>query len=159
MTSLATLHEMIQIVNHWDNDHLHCFHIYALGYGISYEGGLDFRKNAYKIFLDDFNFSAGDKFHYEYNFSAPYIVDIRIEAITEINESENNKKILCIQGNGMPGVTKSELSHVYFRILEKLANMKPHAKLKKLLPLIEKFQEMRFSRQQMNQRFLSELTS
>ncbi len=159
ITSLATLHEMIQIVNHWDNDHLHCFHIYAVDYGISYAGGLDFRKNAYKVFLDNFDFSIGDKFYYEYNFSEPYIVDIRIEAITEKNEeNKNNKKIMCVQGNGMPDITKLDVSHAYFKVLKTIAKMKSHTKLTKFLSLIEKFKETQFNRKRINQRLLSEIT-
>ena len=34
-TSLADLHHMIQIVNGWDDDHLHCFHIYGKDYGVN----------------------------------------------------------------------------------------------------------------------------
>ena len=61
-TSLAQLHHIIQIVNHWDDEHLHQFHIYGKNYGISYLGGIAFADNAYKIFFDDFNFDTGDKF-------------------------------------------------------------------------------------------------
>jgi len=35
-TSLADLHHIIQIAMSWDNDHLHCFHIYGEDYGISW---------------------------------------------------------------------------------------------------------------------------
>ena len=35
-TSLATLHDAIQIANGWDNEHLHLFHIYGVNYGIRY---------------------------------------------------------------------------------------------------------------------------
>ncbi|WP_275366918.1 hypothetical protein [Xenorhabdus bovienii] len=50
------------------DDHLHQFHIYGKNYGISYSGGIAFPYNPYKITLDDFEFDAGDRFTYEYNF-------------------------------------------------------------------------------------------
>ena len=41
-TSLAKLHNIIQIAYNWDNEHLHKFHIYGKDYGISYVGGISF---------------------------------------------------------------------------------------------------------------------
>ena len=63
----------------WDNDHLHCFHIYGEDYGIKYDGGMDFTHNARQVFLDHFGFEAGDRFTYTYNFTADWLCDIRIE--------------------------------------------------------------------------------
>ncbi|NHB98171.1 plasmid pRiA4b ORF-3 family protein [Photorhabdus stackebrandtii] len=67
-TSLAAFHYIIQIAQGWHGDHLHQFHIYGKDYGISYSGGIAFSDNPYKITLDDFEFDAGDRFTYEYNF-------------------------------------------------------------------------------------------
>lgn len=156
VTSLATLHEAIQIVNGWDNDYLHRFHIYAVDYGISYIGGVDFRKNAHQVFLDDFNFSAGDKFFYEYNFFENNIVDIRIESITE--EDNCNRKINCTQGSGMLGVTKADINHAQYTFLKAIVHRKPNTQLKKLLPLAEALQDMQFNYQRINQKLSSELT-
>lgn len=49
--SLADLHHIIQIAMSWDNDHLHCFHIYGEDYGIRYDGGMSFTHNAHQVFL------------------------------------------------------------------------------------------------------------
>lgn len=84
-TSLAKLHDIMQIAYAWDNDHLHQFHIYGKDYGISYDGGVCFADNAHEVILDDFEFDIGDKFTYEYNFSANQVVDIRIENIQPIS--------------------------------------------------------------------------
>jgi hypothetical protein len=156
ITSLATLHDAIQIVNGWDNEYLHRFHIYAVDYGISYSGGMSFRKNAHHVFLDDFEFSAGDKFFYEYNFFENNIVDIRIEAIAE--KDNCNKKIDCIKGNGMPGVTKADVSDAQYNFMKAIINMKPDEKLEKIVPLAEALQELQFSDQRANQKLSSELT-
>ncbi|WP_275382181.1 IS1096 element passenger TnpR family protein [Xenorhabdus bovienii] len=50
-TSLAALHCIIQIVQGWDDDHLHLFHIYGKDYGISYDGGIGFMTFALKTFM------------------------------------------------------------------------------------------------------------
>ena len=74
-TSLADLYHIIQIAMGWDNDHLHCFHIYGeesllFGYyGISYDGGMSFTHNARQVFLDNFGFDVGDRFTSTYNFT------------------------------------------------------------------------------------------
>ncbi|WP_439691076.1 plasmid pRiA4b ORF-3 family protein [Escherichia coli] len=67
-TSLAALHFIFQIVQGWGDDHLHQFHIYGKDYGISYEGGIGFVDNPFRVVIDDFAFDAGDRFTYEYNF-------------------------------------------------------------------------------------------
>ncbi|MEH6578411.1 MAG: plasmid pRiA4b ORF-3 family protein [Amphritea sp.] len=55
-TSLADLHHILQIAMGWDNDYLHCFHIYGKDYGISYEGGLSFSDDHLQVRFDDLAF-------------------------------------------------------------------------------------------------------
>lgn len=81
-TSLASLHYIIQIVNGWDDDYLHQFHIYGQDYAIPREGGISC-EDARSVRLDNFGFDIGDRFTYEYNFFAYWLFDIRIEAIEE----------------------------------------------------------------------------
>lgn len=82
---MADLHHIIQIAMSWDNDHLHCFHIYGEDYGLKYDGGMDFNHNARQLFLDDFGFDVGDRFSYTYDFTAYWLCDIRVEAIEPIS--------------------------------------------------------------------------
>jgi len=51
-TSLASLHYIIQISQRWEDDHLHCFHIYGKDYGISKDGGMGFPDNPYQVTID-----------------------------------------------------------------------------------------------------------
>ena len=67
-TSIADFHHIIQVAMGWDNDYLHCFHIFGEDYGIAYEGGLSFSDNPHKVTVDDFGFDVGDRFTYAYNF-------------------------------------------------------------------------------------------
>ena len=52
-TSLATLHFIIQIIQDWDDDHLHQFHIYSKDYGITYDGSIGFPDNPFQIVIDE----------------------------------------------------------------------------------------------------------
>lgn len=96
-TSLADLHHIIQIAMGWDNDYLHCFHIFGKDYGIVYEGGLSFSDNPYGITLDDFDFDMGDRFTYTYNFFDNWLCDVRIEGI---RMEERSISPLCTGGQG-----------------------------------------------------------
>ena len=51
-TSIADFHHIIQIAMGWDNDYLHCFHIFGKDYGIAYEGGLSSSYNPHKVTMD-----------------------------------------------------------------------------------------------------------
>lgn len=157
ITSLATLHEAIQIVNGWDNENLHRFHIYAVDYGINYLGGCSFRGNAHKILLDDFEFSAGDKFFYEYNFFEHNIVDIRVEAVEE--ERTDNTEIYCLKGNGVPGIDKRDVVNAKYELLEAITKVNAKTTVGDLLPYVEALRATRFDRQQMNQTLKTQLSS
>jgi hypothetical protein len=50
-TSVAQLHEILQIVFDWDDDHLHAFHIHGVEYGIPRPGSMGFRDNARTVHL------------------------------------------------------------------------------------------------------------
>ena len=41
-TSIAQLHDYIQICFDWDNEHLHCFRIQGKNYGVAYLAGMSF---------------------------------------------------------------------------------------------------------------------
>ncbi|MDE9541289.1 plasmid pRiA4b ORF-3 family protein [Xenorhabdus bovienii] len=98
--SLTAFHYIIQIAQGWQDDHLHQFHIYGKNYGISYSGGIGFPDNPYKITFDDFEFDAGDRFTYEYNFFEHWFHNTRIEIVLE---NSNLKSPFCLAGNRMPG--------------------------------------------------------
>lgn len=103
--SLAQLHYVIQNIYGWDGENLHQFHIYGMGYGINYDGGLGYSDNAHKVWLDEFGFDVGDRFSYEYNFFEHWLHDIRVETIEE--SIETIACTYCTKGNGMPGLSIS----------------------------------------------------
>jgi hypothetical protein len=96
-TSLAALHFIFQIVQGWGDDYLHQFHIHGKDFGISYDGGIGFPDNPFRLVIDDFAFDAGDRFTYEYNFFEHWLHDIRVEAI---HEDSTLRTPFCMSGHG-----------------------------------------------------------
>ncbi len=72
-TSLAQLHQVIQISFGWSNEHLYRFHIF----------GKDFdhhNTDTYHVRLNTIGLHPGERFRYVYNFIAQWQCDIRLEA-------------------------------------------------------------------------------
>jgi hypothetical protein len=80
-SSVAELHEVLQVAFGWDGDYLHRFVIHGCEYGISYAGSEGFRDDARVVPLARFGFRVGERFTYEYDFFAAWVHDIRVEAI------------------------------------------------------------------------------
>ena len=80
-TTVAGLHAIVQAVFGWSGEHLHRFVIGGTGYGISCPGGPGFRDDARQVRLAGLGLRAGERFTYEYNFSAAWRVDLRVEQI------------------------------------------------------------------------------
>jgi hypothetical protein len=150
-TSLADLHQIIQVAMSWHNDHLHCFHIYGEDYGISYEGGMSFTHNVHQVTLDYFGFETGDRFTYTYDFTTDWLCDIRIEAI----ESIPTQTPRCFGGSGRQSEDGSRYYKVdetfaLFNLLAKVIKAKNTTTVGKLRPLIEHYENVRFSRTSVN---------
>jgi Plasmid pRiA4b ORF-3-like protein len=80
-TSLAQLHDYIQIAFAWSGEHLHRFRIHGKDYGIAYRGGISFEDNPNEVPLAHFRLHPRESFRYEYDFTAYWRVDIRLEEI------------------------------------------------------------------------------
>jgi hypothetical protein len=80
-TTVAGLHAIVQAVFGWSGEHLHRFVIGGTEYGISYLGGPGFRDDARQVHLAGLGLRKGERFTYEYNFSAAWRVDLRVEQI------------------------------------------------------------------------------
>jgi Plasmid pRiA4b ORF-3-like protein len=80
-TTIAGLHAIVQTAFGWSGEHLHRFVIGGTEYGISYLGGPGFREDARQIRLAGLRLREGERFTYEYNFSAAWRVDLRVEQI------------------------------------------------------------------------------
>jgi hypothetical protein len=78
-TSLAELHEILQLAFDWSDDHLHRFLIQGTAYGLPRLGGITFRENARRVPLSRFRLHGGEHFRYEYDFTADWQLNLRLE--------------------------------------------------------------------------------
>ena len=76
-TTLAQLHDIIQILFEWQDEHLHDFHIFGKDYGTS---GANTRATT----LSQFRLRKGERFRYVYDYYAYWVCDIRLEAILPV---------------------------------------------------------------------------
>jgi hypothetical protein len=78
-TSLGELHEILQSAFGWSGEHLHRFLIHGVAYGIPHVGGIVFREDARGVPLFRFRLHCGERFRYEYDFTADWKLDVRLE--------------------------------------------------------------------------------
>src|SRR5258708_2735868 len=78
-TSIAELHEILQNAFGWSGEHLHRFLIHGAAYGIPCLGGIVFRDDARRVPPSRFRLHCGERFRYEYDFTADWKLDIRLE--------------------------------------------------------------------------------
>jgi hypothetical protein len=152
-TSLAELHYIMQVAFNWDDDYLHQFHIYGKDYGIAYDGGLSFADDAHAILLDNFEFDAGDKFTYEYNFFDHWLVDIRIE---RIEVSATAASIICLKGSGMHGVDRYDEIEPLHNLLKAVLDADESTTLDDIRPYIDALNAVKFNRALINHRLQTE---
>jgi hypothetical protein len=78
-TSLVQLHELLLLAFAWSGEHLHLFHIHGSDYGVSQRGGIAFSVDARQVRLSRFRLHDGERFRYEYDFTAGWMLDVRLE--------------------------------------------------------------------------------
>jgi len=84
-TSIANLHDILQIILEWSDDHLNRFIIHGKEYGVYHDGGISFSDDPKTIYLKDFQFRPNEKFTYEYNFNDGWKYEIRFEKALSVN--------------------------------------------------------------------------
>ena len=80
-TSIAQLHEILQQAFDWSGEHLHRFRIHGRDYGSSLCGGITFDEDARQVTLSGFCLHDGERFRYEYDFTAGWALDVRLEQV------------------------------------------------------------------------------
>jgi hypothetical protein len=96
--SIGDLHRVIQILMGWDDDHLHLFRIHGRDYGIASLGGPGFGEDAAAVPLSWFRFRAPERFLYEYDFTAGWQVEVRVEKVISAALGEIDHIPVCIAG-------------------------------------------------------------
>jgi Plasmid pRiA4b ORF-3-like protein len=84
-TSLAELHEILRSAFDWSGEHLHRFLIHGAAYGVPCLGGITFRDDAKRVPLSRFRLHYGERFRYEYDFTAAWKLDVRLERALPFN--------------------------------------------------------------------------
>jgi hypothetical protein len=95
-TSIAQLHDTVQIVMGWENMHLHQFCIHGKAFGVERECGITFVDNPHRATLADFKLRKGEKFVYEYDMGDFWEHDIRLEQT--LSHDERKRYPVCIAG-------------------------------------------------------------
>src|SRR4051794_41043499 len=78
-STLAALHDTLQIAFGWTDSHLHRFRSHGRNYGISRIGGLSFSRDARQVRLADFQFRLNERFLYEYDLRDSWQHQVRVE--------------------------------------------------------------------------------
>src|SRR4030095_14142490 len=68
-STIADLHEILQIAFNWSDDHLHHFLIHGKQYGVAYLGGITFRDDPRRTKISDLGLRVKETFLYEYDFN------------------------------------------------------------------------------------------
>ena len=97
-TSIAQLHDYIQIAFAWSGEHLHRFRIHGKDDGIAYLGGPSFGDNLHCAPLSCFRLHLREYFRYEYDFTARWQVQIRWEKILPLDR--HRAVPVCRDGRG-----------------------------------------------------------
>src|SRR5882672_1298162 len=95
-TTIAQLHEVLQVAFGWEDMHLHRFEIRGREYDLSREGGVFFDTDARKVRIGDLKLRRMERFTYEYDFGDSGVHDIRIEATLPIDPARRYP--VCIAG-------------------------------------------------------------
>jgi len=80
-STIAELHEALQLSFGWSGSHLHRFVVHGREYGISYPGGLGFRDDAFRFRLEALGLRTGERFVYEYDLGDRWCHDVRVEQV------------------------------------------------------------------------------
>jgi hypothetical protein len=95
-TSIGQLHEVLQIAFSWGGEHLHCFRIHGKAYGIAYAGGVHFRDEPHRVRLSSFRLRRRECFRYQYDFTANWELETRLEKILPLNPQKRYP--VCVGG-------------------------------------------------------------
>ncbi len=97
-TTIAQLHDMLQIAMGWEDLHLHQVRIHGKAYGIYRAGGISFADNPHQVTLADFKPRKGERFVYEYDMGDYWQHDIRVEQVLPLEPGKTYP--VCTAGDG-----------------------------------------------------------
>ena len=97
-TTIAQLHDVLQIAMGWEDLHLQQFRIHGKTYGIYRAGGIAFADNPHAVILADFKLRKGEQFVYKYDMGDYWQHDIRLEQVLPLDLRKRYP--VCTDGDG-----------------------------------------------------------
>ena len=79
-STIADLHDVLQIAFGWSDEHLNRFYIRGREYGVEHEGGIWFARARHEVVLCELGLRAPERFVYEYDFGDCWLHDVHFEA-------------------------------------------------------------------------------
>ncbi len=95
-STIAQLHDTLQIVFGWSDEHLHQFLIRGKPYGVWKPGGISFCDNPYQVQLCDFHFRCKERWMYEYDLTDSWQHEIWLEQILPLAPAKYYP--ICVAG-------------------------------------------------------------
>jgi hypothetical protein len=95
-STLAALHDTIQIAFGWTDSHLHRFRIHCRDQGVGRVGGPSFSTDARQVRLDSFQFRTNERFLYEYDLRDSWQHQVRVERRLTVEPKRTYP--VCIDG-------------------------------------------------------------
>lgn len=87
-STIAELHETLQVAFDWSDEHLHQFLIRGKPYGIGRIGGIIFDDNPRQVQLRDFHFRLKETWLYEYDLTDWWQHEIRLEQVLSFDSTK-----------------------------------------------------------------------
>jgi len=97
-TTIAQLHDVVQIAMGWEDRHLQQFRIHGKTYGIYRAGGISFDDDPHQVVLADFKLRKGERFVYEYDMGDYWQHDVRLEQALPLDPGKRYP--ICTDGDG-----------------------------------------------------------
>jgi hypothetical protein len=95
-STIAELHDTLQIAFGWTDEHLHQSLIRGKPYGIGRSGGICFDDNPHQVRLCDFHFRCKEKWVYEYDLTDWWQHEIRLEQVLPFDPAKRYP--ICVAG-------------------------------------------------------------
>ena len=95
-STIVQLHDTLQIVFGWSDEHLHQFLIRGKPYGIGRIGGISFDDNPHQVRLGDFHFRWKETWLYEYDLTDWWQHEIHLEQTLPLDPAKQYP--VCVAG-------------------------------------------------------------
>jgi hypothetical protein len=103
-STIAELHDILQVAFGWSDEHLHQFLIRGKPYGIGRIGGIIFDDNPRQVQLRDFHFRCKETWVYEYDLTDWWQHEIRLEQILPLDPKKCYP--ICVAGKRRGPISK-----------------------------------------------------